>query len=463
MTVTSPGIFDLNNNSQQVASIVGNGTVENSGATTGTFTINNAAPDTAPDYFTGNMNLVKSGAGTLTLTNSNNNYTGYTEIIAGTLMLGANDVLPDTSVMLDPSTLIDFNGFSDTLGSITGSGEINFGNSTLDIDTSNNSSFSGTLAGTGGFTKTGTGTLILSTANTFSGLTTVAGGTLELTNPNALGTVSSAIVDPGATLELNGTTPATTIALTLNGTGVGGAGALLDTGTSTWNGNITLASNSSIGTVLAADILTINGLIDGAANLILSGPGTINLDGAVGSNQALTGLTSNAGTTNINGGSVNTTGAQNYNDPTFMGANTSFDTANNNITFASTLDSAGGTPYSVTANAGSGSIDFGGNVGATHQVGDMVLNSTGTTTFGGTVNASSVTTNAGGTTDINGGTVNTTGAQTYNDEVVLGANTTVTGSSLAMNNGVLGDKNLTMNSMGNIHLNGPFEYQYIDD
>src|SRR5262249_42406426 len=53
---------------------------------------------------------------------------------------------------------------------------------------------------------------------------------------------------------------------------------------------------------------------------------------------------------------------------------------------------------------------------------DVVVNTTGATTFGGNVGSTtaltSVTTNAGGTTSI-GGNVTTTGAQTYNDAVSL--------------------------------------------
>ncbi len=43
----------------------------------------------------------------------------------------------------------------------------------------------------------------------------------------------------------------------------------------------------------------------------------------------------------------------------------------------------------------------------------------------------SVTTDSGGTTAINGGSVRTTGAQTYNDNVTLGANTTLTASTVS--------------------------------
>src|SRR5207302_1859242 len=69
----------------------GAGDLTLSGAVTGSTT-------TAP--------LVKIGAGTLTLANAGNNYAGGTRIDAGTLRLGAANVLPNTgTVTLNGGTL----------------------------------------------------------------------------------------------------------------------------------------------------------------------------------------------------------------------------------------------------------------------------------------------------------------------------------------------------------------------
>ena len=57
----------------------------------------------------------------------------------------------------------------------------------------------------GGLTKTGAGTLTLTTANTYTGVTTVAGGTLALGNAKALPT-QTPVVLAGGTLDLNGYT-----------------------------------------------------------------------------------------------------------------------------------------------------------------------------------------------------------------------------------------------------------------
>ena len=64
----------------------------------------------------------------------------------------------------------------------------------------------GAMSGAGGLTKTGTGTLVLSASNSFSGALSVQTGTLDLAAPSgsAAGGVSSVLVANGATLLLSG-------------------------------------------------------------------------------------------------------------------------------------------------------------------------------------------------------------------------------------------------------------------
>ena len=59
--------------------------------------------------------------------------------------------------------------------------------------------FSGGLAGLGGLTMVGTGTLVLSASNAYTGSTTISSGTLQLGNGSSLGSVSTAstIIDNG--------------------------------------------------------------------------------------------------------------------------------------------------------------------------------------------------------------------------------------------------------------------------
>ncbi len=62
------------------------------------------------------MTLTKSGAGTQILSGSNT-YTGATTLTAGTLTLGANNVLPTTAVTIG-SAILDAASFTDTLGTL---------------------------------------------------------------------------------------------------------------------------------------------------------------------------------------------------------------------------------------------------------------------------------------------------------------------------------------------------------
>jgi hypothetical protein len=107
------------------------------------------------------------------------------------------------------------------------------------------------------------------------------------------------------------------------------------------------------------------------------------------------------GSTNINGGSVITTGAQTYNDAVVLGANTTLtSTSSGAISLNSTVNGA----FSLTVNT-AGATTFAGAVG-------------------GTTALTSVTTDAPGSTAINGGSITTTTTQTYNDPVSTPAGTT---------------------------------------
>ena len=85
---------------------------------------------------------------------------------------------------------------------VTGSEQIalNVGlGGTVDVETSGDAlAISGVISGSGSLTKTGSGTLILTGVNTYSGSTNVDGGTLELAGP-----VNVSALSAGATVNIN--------------------------------------------------------------------------------------------------------------------------------------------------------------------------------------------------------------------------------------------------------------------
>ncbi len=71
-----------------------------------------------------------------------------------------------------------------------------------------------------------------------------------------------------------------------------------------------------------------------------AGTGTVTFGGGVGGGKALASLTATADAgIHINGGQVSTEGIQTYNSPVLLGAHTNFSTIQNDIIFASTVDS----------------------------------------------------------------------------------------------------------------------------
>jgi len=128
-----------------------------------------------------------NGGGTVGLSGANTN-TGTTTVVSGaTLRAISLGALSSGSDFIVNGTL-DLNGFSNQVGSLAGAGTVTNGAaSTLAVLTAaGNSTFGGVLQdgpGVGArlaLTKTGTGALILTGANTYSGGTTITAGTLEI-------------------------------------------------------------------------------------------------------------------------------------------------------------------------------------------------------------------------------------------------------------------------------------------
>src|SRR5262249_37897368 len=90
-------------------------------------------------------------------------------------------------------------------GNVSLSNTVDNGGNLVTLDGGGNLSISGKLMGAGGLNKIGSGTLTMSGNNTYSGLTTINNGTLNVQNSLALGasTAGTQINNPGV-LQLQG-------------------------------------------------------------------------------------------------------------------------------------------------------------------------------------------------------------------------------------------------------------------
>ncbi|MCW8808939.1 MAG: autotransporter domain-containing protein, partial [Rhodanobacter sp.] len=184
------------------------------------------------NVISGSGSLAKAGSGTLTLTGVNS-YAGGTSLTTGTLLLGNASAIGSGTLAMAAFTTVGFTSSFTLANDITLSGD-----PTVDVGSGLTTTLSGGISdGTlpGDLVKTGTGTLVLTGIDTYTGSTTVAAGTLDV----AGSLVSSVSVDSGATLAGNGSTGGMTIA---SGGIVAPGGSAI--GTLTVNGNLSLAAGS---------------------------------------------------------------------------------------------------------------------------------------------------------------------------------------------------------------------------
>ena len=222
------------------------------------------------------MTLTKSVGGMVTLTGSSG-FSGTTTISAGTLNIQNASALGSTAgaVNLNGGTLQMQGGIAvsdkvlnlggGVLENVSGinswAGAVTLNSSsTIAVDASTLTLSSG-IGGTGGLTKAGGGTLILSASNGYGGSTTVSAGTLQLGNANALPS-ATALTLSGGTLDLNGNNNSVASLTMTNGsignsTGsgvltVGSGNADLQVGTVSANlaGAMSLTKTTNVGTVV---------------------------------------------------------------------------------------------------------------------------------------------------------------------------------------------------------------------
>jgi fibronectin-binding autotransporter adhesin len=449
MTLNAAGTLDLNSFSDTVASLAGDdtGIVKNvAPATTSTLTLSPAAGSTTfagiisgtAAGAQGDVALVKAGAGTQILS-GNNTYTGGTTISAGVLQIGdggtsgtigGGNVTDDASLVLNRSDTLTLANAISGAGSLTQAGTgatiltagNSYGDTTISAGTlqvgnggttgslgtgnvSDNASLvfnrsdtvlvpgltGGVISGAGSVTQAGTGTLIFTNDNSYTGGTTInPGGMLQVGNAGTTGNLGGGNVTDNGALVVNRADTFTFL------NAISGSGSLTQAGAGT---TILLGNNSySGGTLISAGALQVGdggvhgslgtGPVTDDTSLVFNRSDTLTVPGAIGGAGSLT----QAGT-----------GA------TILLANNTY-TGGTTITAGALQLGNGGT----AGNVGPGAVTDNGS---------LVFNRSDTLTVGGAIDGTGSLTQAGA------GTLILTGDNTY------AGGTTIAAGTLQLGNG----------------------------
>jgi fibronectin-binding autotransporter adhesin len=370
---------------------------------------------------TGTGTLTKDGSGVLYLSGANT-FTGSTTISAGTLMLGANERLADTmAVSVSSGATFSLFNFNETIGALSGAGDVSLGSGTLTAGDTASTTFSGILSGTGAFTKAGTGTLSLSGVNTYTGATTLSAGALSVQNNSALGTTAAGTtVASGAALQINGSGLSLAEAVTsLIGSGISSGGALRNlANNNTWSGTIALGSG---GARINSDggLLTLSGNISGAAQpLTIGGAGDVTVSSVIG--------TTSGPLTKDGSGTLILSGANTYTGATAVSAGTLKLGASGAISDSSAVSVSAGAAFDLNGNNETvGSLDGAGNV----NLGAATLTTGG---LNSSTAHSGVTSGTGGLTKEGSGVFTLSGANSFTGATTIGAGTLRLGASGAI-------------------------------
>ena len=349
---------------------------------------------------TGAGELTKVGDGTLALTGANA-YTGGTVIDAGTLSFASGALAGTGTITFGGGALQWYGVNSDDVSSQIA--PVAAGVAAI-LDTNGNDVTLATgLTGAGGLTKLGGGTLILTAANTYSGLTTISTGALQVGAGGTSGTLSADDVLDDATLVFDHS-DTLTVSNVISGSGglvQQGPGNLIVLGTNSFSGPTRIAAGTlSLNNILAlqqstldmaaADAGTLSfsallsavlGGLTGSRNLVLQSGASSPVVVSIGDNNQSTTysgiLSGNGNLTKIGTGTLTLTNANTYTDGTTISGGTlqlGAGTANGAVA-ADIVDNAA----LVFANASDQT--YSGNISGS---GTLTMQGTGTLTLGGT-------------------------------------------------------------------------------
>ena len=380
---------------------------------------------------------------------------GQTITLAGSLAI--NESLTTDS---DAATGLVVSGSTITLG----------GGTTLSWNdgSSDTATISSTIAGTGGLTKTGAGTLTLSSASNasgWSGAMSITGGTLTTVGAGAA--ASSPLSTGNITLD-GGT-------LSMTVTGSAGSSATLAN-------NVTVGASGgtvSVGGGGGANIVDFSGVFSGSGTLTKTGAAIMQLSGS--NSGSFSGSTTvSAGTLRIGSASNLGSGTITLNNGILNDTNTSIETITNNFTIGSggaTFNKSSGTLTLSGSLGGSGSVTNSGSATLTHTGGGtLTLDGASITRAASsgamTLNSSIIIGSGGATFDTTGGDITIKGDMSgsgtltkqggtsgyilwlYGNNTHSGAQTVSSGWLVANSATALGSGQITLNANTTLGLNG---------
>lgn len=423
--VTANGKLDISGTASgsSIISLAGSGSVV-MGAESLTLS---AAAGTFSGTISGTGSLIMT-AGTETLTGANT-YTGSTTVSSGTLTLSGSGSVATSSSVIVYGTLDVSNANSALMKSLSGSGTVVLGANTLEL-TAAGGTFTGVISGTGGLTVD-SGTEYLTGANTITGPVTVNGGTLEVGSPSIAYNIankgifafysSTAItmngVISGSGEVQNLSTGVTTITTAQTYTGP----TTISFGTVKLSGSGSIASSSS---VVANGIFDISSTT-GTSIISLAGAGTVTLGSQdltiTNSSGNFSGLISGTGDLILAGGAQTFSGASTFTGTTTVNAGTLILRAGGSLRSAvinnAAIDISTGATTTGSASIGSlsgaGSVTLGANT--------LVLTAAADT-YAGTMSGT-------GGLWLSSGTETLSGANTYTGTTTVASGTLVLSST----------------------------------
>ena len=329
--ISDAGTLDLDGNAVSiVGALTGTGTVTNSAASgTATLSVNGTGTFSGiiQDGLTAKTAMTVAG-GTETLSGVNT-YSGATSIGAGTLKAGTNNAIPsgsDVNVANVVGSILNLNGFNDTIHNLLGGGTtgggVTIGTGTLTVTADGsigNDYYYGAISGAGNFTLTGGASMISAGNLSYSGTTTLQGTQLAIVSTGTLGTGN--VVLNGANLAIDVDAGQTrTLSSVISGSGSlapqGAGSTLILSAVNTFTGGVyfaggtlrmgvdnALAPSTTISFYNNGETLDLNGhalTISGLGDLVGSNNSFVTLGGGTltyedSSNSAYSGVISGSG------------------------------------------------------------------------------------------------------------------------------------------------------------------------